>query len=53
MLPPEITLNPPYHTSKPIVTDDEISAIGKNIELNQTFLTRPFYAFSFISKFFI
>ena len=48
MLPPEMRLNPPYQTKSPIVTDEDISATGKNIELNQTVFNHAFLCFSLI-----
>ena len=47
--PPSAALRPPYQTNRPIATDDDISAIGKKIELYQTVFTQAFLCFSFIS----
>ena len=49
ILPPEITLNPPYQTNKPMVTDEEISATGKKMELNQTVFNHAFLCFSLMA----
>ena len=47
--PPEMTFKPPYQTSKPMVTDEEISATGKKMELNQTVFNHAFLCFLFIA----
>ena len=44
----ELIFNPPYQTKSPTVIDDEISATGKKIELNQTVFNQASLCFELI-----
>ena len=39
---------PPYHTTRPKVSDENISATGKNMELYQTVFSQAFLCLSLI-----
>ena len=49
MLPSLTTRKPPYQTNSPMVTEEEISATGKKIELYQTVFSQAALCFSLMA----